>query len=468
MATEPAARTTPTPTIRRDAQSALYQRALESLPGGTDSNFRAWGESTIYVDRGKGGMVWDLDGNEFVDLRMGYGPVILGHGDERVDDYVNGRMRQGVSFSLTSEDEVRAMELVKELTGWVDLARMTVSGTEATMHAMRIARAFTGREKIVKFEGQYHGVHDYALISVGPDDMSELGDADAPVALAWGRGIPGAVADTIIPARYNNIAALRKIFERHGEEIAAIIVEPVLGNAQAIMPQAGFHKEMRALTEEFGILLIFDEVKTGFRLSRGGAAEFFGITPDLGTFAKAMGNGYPAAAFGGRREIMDMLPDKVSHGGTYAGNRVAAAAAVKTLEILRDTNALETIHATGRTIQDGLREILDPVGIPYHFTGHPSMFGIMFREEVATEYRDWATTDHELYDAIAIGMHARGAMPEPDSREPWFICEAHADADIIDRVLTAFSDSLDAALEARAHGVPATPAVGAMSSPGAG
>ena len=465
MATEPAARTTPM--IRRDAQSTMYRRALETLPGGTDSNFRAWGESTIYVDRGKGGLVWDVDGNEFVDLRMGYGPVILGHGDGRVDDYVNERMRKGVSFSLTSEDEVRAMELVKELTGWVDMARMTVSGTEATMHAMRIARAYTGREKIVKFEGQYHGVHDYALISVGPDDMSELGDADAPVALAWGRGIPGAVADTIIPARYNNIAALRKIFERHGEEIAAIIVEPVLGNAQGIMPQEGFHKEMRALTEEFGILLIFDEVKTGFRLARGGAAEYFGIRPDLGTFAKAMGNGYPAAAFGGRREIMDMLPDKVSHGGTYAGNRVAAAAAVKTLEILRDTNALETIHATGRTIQDGLREILDPVGIPYHFTGHPAMFGIMFREEVATEYRDWATTDHELYDAIAIGMHARGAMPEPDSREPWFICEAHADADIIDRVLTAFSDSLDAALEERAHGVHSE-AEGAMSHPAGG
>jgi len=466
MATEPAAWTKPA--IRRDAQNALYQRALKTLPGGTNSNFRAWGESTIYVDRGKGGKVWDVDGNEFVDLRMGYGPVVLGHADERVDDYVNERMRQGVSFSLTSEDEVRAMELVKELTGWVDLARMTVSGTEATMHAMRIARAFTGREKIVKFEGQYHGVHDYALISVGPDDMSELGDPDAPVALAWGRGIPGAVADTIIPARYNNIEALRRIFERQGEEIAAIIVEPVLGNAQGIMPQPGFHQEMRALTEEFGILLIFDEVKTGFRFARGGAAEFFGVTPDLGTFAKAMGNGYPAAAFGGRREVMDMLPDKVSHGGTYAGNRIAAAAAVKTLEIIRDTNALETIHATGRTIQDGLREILDPVGIPYHFTGHPSMFGIMFRDEVATEYRDWATTDHELYDAIAIGMHARGAMPEPDSREPWFICEAHADADIIDRVLTAFSDSLDAVLEDRAHGVPAPPAQGAMSSPAAG
>ena len=465
MATEPATRTTPS--IRRDKQLELYRRALQTLPGGTDSNFRAWGESTIYVDRGQGGEVWDIDQNRYVDLRMGYGPVILGHNDERVDDYVNERMRKGVSFSLTSEDEVRAMELVKELTGWVDKARMTVSGTEATMHAMRIARAFTGREKIVKFEGQYHGVHDYALISVGPDDMSELGDEDAPVALAWGRGIPGAVAETIIPARYNRIDRLRTLFERQGDEIAAIIVEPVLGNAQGIMPEPGFHQEMRALTEEFGILLIFDEVKTGFRFAKGGAAEFFGIKPDLGTFAKAMGNGYPAAAFGGREEVMAMLPDHVSHGGTYAGNRVAAAAAVKTLEILRDTPALETIHATGRTLQDGLREILNPVGIPYHFTGHPSMFGIMFREEVATEYRDWATTDHELYDAIAIGMHARGAMPEPDSREPWFVCEAHAKGDIVDRVLTAFEDSLAAALDARARGGAAPIPHGGMAAAGA-
>ncbi len=457
-----------TPSLRRETQMGLYRRALETLPGGTNSNFRAWGDSTIYVDRGQGGMVWDMDGNEYVDLRMGYGPVILGHGDERVDDYVNERMRKGVSFSLTSEDEIRAMELVKELTGWVDKARMTVSGTEATMHAMRIARAYTGREKIVKFEGQYHGVHDYALISVGPDDMSELGDEDAPVALAWGRGIPGAVAETIIPARYNRIDRLRTLFEQRGEEIAAIIVEPVLGNAQGIMPQPGFHKEMRALTEEFGILLIFDEVKTGFRFAKGGAAEFFGITPDLGTFAKAMGNGYPAAAFGGRAEVMAMLPDKVSHGGTYAGNRVAAAAAVKTLEIIRDTPALETIHATGRRVQDGLREILNPVGIPYHFTGHPSMFGIMFREEEATEYRDWATTDHELYDAIAIGMHARGAMPEPDSREPWFFCEAHAQGDIVDRVLTAFEDSLAVALDERSRGGASATPHGAMASPGGG
>jgi glutamate-1-semialdehyde 2,1-aminomutase len=451
MATEPRTTSHP-PTLRRDRQLEMYHRAVKTLPGGANSNFRAWGEDTVYIDRGKGGRIWDQDQNEYIDLRMGYGPVILGHGDDRVDDYVNQQMRKGVSFSLTSEDEVRAMELVCELTGWVQMARMTVSGTEATMHAMRLARAFTGRNKIVKFEGQYHGVHDYALISVAPDDMSELGDADKPVRLSWGRGIPDAVADTIIPARYNNLDQLRRLFEEQGDDIAAVIVEPVMGNAQGIMPQEGFHAAMRAMTEEFGILLIFDEVKTGFRFGRGGAAEYFGIRPDIGTFAKAMGNGYPAAAFGGRRDIMSQLPDKVSHGGTYAGNRVAAAAAVKTLEILRDTNALETIHATGRRIQDGLREVINPTGIPYVFTGHPSMFGIMFTDEVPTEYRDWAKSDHQLYDAVALGMFARGAMPEPDSREPWFICEAHAEGDIVDQVVTIFEDSFRATLDERARG----------------
>ncbi|MGH2408693.1 MAG: aspartate aminotransferase family protein, partial [Candidatus Limnocylindrales bacterium] len=398
----------------------------------------------------KGGRVWDIDGNEYIDLRMGYGPVILGHGDARVDDHVNERMRLGNVFSLTSEDEVRVAELVKELTGWVGMARMTVSGTEATMHGMRLARAFTGRTKIVKFEGQYHGVHDYALISVTPDVIGELGDRDDPVRLVWGRGIPAAVADTIIPAPFNDLDFLRRVFEREGDQIASVIVEPILGNAQAIMPHAGFHEGLRALTSEFGILLHYDEVKTGFRIARGGAAEYFGVVPDIATYAKAMGNGYPVAAFAGSREVMAMLPEKMSHGGTYAGNRVAAAAAVKTLEILRDTDALETVRRTGERVQDGLRQVIERRGLPFVFTGHPSMFGIMFTDHLPEEYRDWAASDHELYDAVAVGMQARGAMPEPDSREPWFICEAHAEGDQVDRIVSIFSDALDAALEARA------------------
>jgi glutamate-1-semialdehyde 2,1-aminomutase len=444
--------TPPAPARARDRQSELYRRASRTMPGGTDSNFRAWGEDTVYLDRGRGGRIWDVDGNEFIDLRMGYGPVILGHGDARVDDYVAERMRMGVSFSLTTEDEVRATELVCELSGWADMARLTVSGTEATMHTMRLARGFTGRNKIVKFEGQYHGVHDYALISVLPNDVAELGDRDNPVRLAWGRGIPEAVADTIIPAPYNDLDFLRRLFEAQGDDIAAVIVEPVLGNAQGILPRPGFHEGLRALTEEFGILLIFDEVKTGFRFARGGAAEYFGIRPDLASYAKAMGNGYPAAAFAGRREIMSLLPDKVSHGGTYAGNRVAAAAATRTLEIIRDTDALDTVRRVGQRIQDGVHEVANSKGLAHVFTGHPSMFGVMFAEEIPTDYRGWASTDHDLYDLVAGGMIARGAMPEPDSREPWFICEAHAESDTIDQVVTIFEESLEAALDARARG----------------
>ncbi len=436
--------------LARERQLELFRRASLTMPGGTDSNFRAWGENTIYVERGRGGRVWDIDGNEFVDLRMGYGPVILGHADARIDDYVNERMRLGVSFSLTSEDEVRACELITELT-FCEMARLTVSGTEATMHAIRVARGFTGRDKIVKFEGQYHGVHDYALISVLPTDVTELGDRQNPVRLAWGRGIPRAVAETVIPVPYNDLETLRRVFEREGEEIAAVLIEPVLGNAQGILPQEGFLAGVRAMTREFGALLIFDEVKTGFRFARGGAAELFGITPDLATYAKAMGNGYPAAAFGGRRDVMSVLPRHVSHGGTYAGNRVAAAAAVRVLTILRDTDALETVAGNGRSIQAGLRQVIERRGLPFVFTGHPTMFGVMFAERVPTDYRGWADTDHELYDAVAGQMIQRGAMPEPDSREPWFMCEAHAEGDLIDRTLSIFEAALDAALEQRAR-----------------
>jgi glutamate-1-semialdehyde 2,1-aminomutase len=435
--------------VRRARHDEHYKRALRRLPGGTDSNFRAWGEDTIYVDRGKGGLVWDVDGNEFVDLRMGYGPAILGHADPRVDDYVNERMRLGVSFSLTSEDEVRAVELLCDLT-FCEMARLTVSGTEATMHAIRVARGYTRRDKIVKFEGQYHGVHDYALISVLPNDVGELGDRDNPVRLAWGRGIPQAVSETVIPVPYNDLATLRRFFEREGEQIAAVIIEPVLGNAQAIMPREGFLTGVRAITQEFGALLIFDEVKTGFRLARGGAAEFFGVKPDLATYAKAMGNGYPAAAFGGSAEVMSVLPKDVSHGGTYAGNRVAASAATKVLEIIRDTDALETVRQNGLSVQAGLAKVIERKGLPYVFTGVPHMFGIMFTDKLPDDYRGWADTDHDLYDAVAVGMMARGAMPEPDSREPWFMCEAHRDGDLIDRAVTAFEGSLDAALEDRA------------------
>jgi glutamate-1-semialdehyde 2,1-aminomutase len=312
---------------------------------------------------------------------------------------------------------------------------------------MRLARAFTGRDRIVKFEGQYHGVHDYALVS--PDEATELGDRADPIRIVRGRGIPEVIATTMIPVPFNDLDALRRVFERDGEQIAAVIVEPILGNAQALLPQPGFLEGVRALTSAFGALLIFDEVKTGFRVARGGAAELFGVTPDLATYAKACGNGYPVAAFGGRRDVMNVLPDHVSHGGTYAGNRVAAAAASKTLSIIRDTDALATIDATGRRIQAGVHEVLNERGLAHVFTGVPAMFGIIFGDAMPPDYRAWAAMDHDLYDTLAKAMIERGVMPEPDFREPWFLSEAHASTDIIDTVVTTFESALGAALDER-------------------
>jgi glutamate-1-semialdehyde 2,1-aminomutase len=429
-------------------QLDMWHRATRTLPGGTDSNFRAWGEQTVYVDHGKGARIWDLDGNEYIDLRMGYGTTFIGHGDADIDDHVARRMRGGVSFSLTSEDEVQALELLCQLT-FCDMARLTVSGTEATMHAIRVARGFTRRDKIVKFEGQYHGVHDYALISVLPNDVDDLGERGNPVKLAWGRGIPEAIKDTVIPVPYNDLDTLRAVFEREGEEIAAVLIEPLLGNAQGIMARPGFLEGVRAMTREFGALLIFDEVKTGFRLARGGAAELFGIIPDLACYAKAMGNGYPAAAFGGRREVMSMLPVEVSHGGTYAGNRVAAAAASAVLRRMRDTDLIADVGRTGLAVQAGLAQVIGRHGLPYVLPGVPQMFGVMFTDRLPDDYRGWAGTDHHLYDAVAVRMRRHGAFPEPDSREPWFMCAAHAEGDIVDQVVSAFEAALDEALDAR-------------------
>ncbi len=439
-------------TTRRQRQLGMWRRATKTLPGGTDSNFRAWGEETVYIDRGEGARIWDLDGNEFVDLRMGYGTTLLGHGDPRIDDHVAERMRRGVSFSLTSEDEVSALELLCELT-FCDMARMTVSGTEATMHAIRVARGFTGRDKIVKFEGQYHGVHDYALISVTPNDVQTLGDRSNPVKLAWGRGIPEAIKDTVIPVPYNDLDTLRAMFEREGDQIAAVLIEPLLGNAQGILPREGFLQGVREMTREFGALLIFDEVKTGFRLARGGAAELFGIQPDLACYAKAMGNGYPAAAFGGTREVMSVLPRDVSHGGTYAGNRVAAAAATAVLREIRDTDLVDQVRRTGLRVQAGLSQVIDRHGLPHVFTGVPAMFGVMFADRLPDDYRGWFRTDHALYDAVAVNMRRHGAFPEPDSREPWFLSQAHDRDDIVDRVVSAFERSLAEALAARAGAI---------------
>jgi len=418
------------------------ERLQKVIPGGAHTYSRGADQHPAnapqILARGKGAYVFDVQGQRYLDYGMALRAVNVGYAEDEIDEAAIREIRNGDNLTLPSLVELEAAERFCALIDSVDMVKFTKNGSTSVSAAVKLARAFTGRELVARCaEHPFFSYDDWFIGST-------------PIT----RGIPSATLEQTKVFGYNDAASVRRLFEQHPREIACVVMEA----ATTAHPQKGFLEEVQRLCRAHGAVLIFDEMITGFRWHLKGAQHYYGVQPDLCTFGKAMANGFSVSCVGGRREIMELLPDKVSHGGTYAGNRVAAAAAVATLQIIRDTNALETIHATGRTIQDGLKEILDPVGVPYQFTGHPSMFGIMFREQVATEYRDWATSDHELYDAIAIGMHARGAMPEPDSREPWFICEAHADADIIDRVLTAFEESLHAALEERSGaGIHVTP-----------
>ncbi len=423
------------------------KRAMKVIPLGVSSNFRYWGENeTLVVSRAEGGHIWDVDGNRYIDYRLGYGPIILGHANEEVDNHVRESIADGTVYALTTEREIRVAEKMVEMVPGMDMVRFANSGTEATMHAIRLARAFTGRETVLKFEGQYHGMHDYVLWSTSGAEAALLGNIRSPIPIPSSSGIPSAIRDLIITMPFNDFEVIEHTLKQSWFDVACIIVEPMLGNSAAIEPLPGFLEHLRKLSDEYGIVLIMDEVKTGFRVARGGAQELYDITPDLATYAKSMGNGYPVAAFGGKREIMEHVGKGVAHGGTYSGNNVAMAAAEKTLEILSTTEALEDVAERGKQLQKGISDILEAHSTPFVFTGHPSMFGVTFAENQPKDFRDWAASNHAQYDAILEGLVRRGAMPEPDSLEPWFFCRAHSQQDI-DDTLTAFEDSANEVLD---------------------
>lgn len=419
----------------------LWKTAADRLPLGVASNYRYWGEeSTLFIERGQGAHLYDVDGNRYIDYRLGYGPAILGHADARVDLAVAEAIRNGICFaaSIPLEQEVAAK--IMALNPWIELVRFTPSGTEATLHALRLARAYTRREKIVLFEGNYNGLHDYVMFQADLNSSRR-----SPVAVPRSSGIPRALHDLVIMLPFNDLEALERVVRQSWHDLAAIMVEPMLGNCGGIPADPAFMQLIRRLCDEYGIVMFVDEVKTGFRLRRGGAQEYYGVCGDLTTFAKAMGNGYPVGAFGGKREIMQQLGNGVSHGGTYNANRVAMAAANATLDILLNTDALDVVQQRGRELQDVITEVLQPAGLPFVFSGDPSMFIFWFAEQAPREYRDWKNSDHSLYDKIAEGLIERGVMPEPDSREPWFVCSALSEQDIAETA-TALEDSLRAAL----------------------
>jgi glutamate-1-semialdehyde 2,1-aminomutase len=418
---------------------SLQKRAQAVLPLGVNSNFRYWGDGiTPYVDKAKGAYLWDVDGRRFIDYRMAFGPIILGHAYEEVDAKVIEEIRNGVLFAMTGELEVEVAEMITAMAPAVEMVRFACSGTEATMHAIRVARAYTGREIILKFEGNYHGFQDHALWSTYAP-VEAYGNRRSPIPVPASSGIPKSMREFIITLPFNDCEGFERVMRSYGEQIAAVITEPCQGNCGAIEPQPGFLELIREKTAEYGIVFILDEVKTGFRIANGGAQEYYRIQPDLATYAKALGNGYPIAAFGGKREIMSIIGHGVAQGGTYTNNKPGVAAAYATLKLLKSQPILESIRQRGQRLMDGLRDIFEENDIPVVMSGYPAMFSFAIGVDKVTCQRDWAKSDHEAYIQLAEMAIERGIMPDHDAREPWFLCYQHSDADI-DETLNVFAD----------------------------
>jgi len=427
---------------------AHYQKAAQRLPLGVTSNYRSWGEEeTLYISHGKGARLWDIDGNEYVDYRLGYGPAILGYGDERVDAAAREAMSVGGPTALSTEREWAVAERMAKMVKSVDMVRFANSGTEAVMAGLRLARSYTGRSRHIMIEGGYHGLSDGVLWEVHHER-----DASGEVSLqvqSEGKGVPSLLRELFDTVPLNDPSELESVLKVHGQDVAALLIEVILGNAGGIVSEPGYLESVRALCDEYGVLLMVDEVKTGFRVARGGVQELMGVDADLCTFAKAMGNGYPVSALAGKREIMSTVgPGGSAQGGTYAGHPVCLAAAEKTLEILDETDALEQIARYGDQMQQGISDVLSARGVAHAWSGHPSMSGVFFSESVPRNYRDWVTSDYELYESIAGHLISSGILVEPDSREPFFVSAAHDDS-CLNETVEKFSVALDLALEER-------------------
>jgi glutamate-1-semialdehyde 2,1-aminomutase len=422
-----------------------FQRAVKHLPLGVASNFRYWGdEGTLYVARGKGARIWDIDGNEYIDYRLGYGPAILGYADPRVDAAAREGMEIGGVFALATEREVVVAERIASMVPAAELVRFSVSGTEAVMSALRVARAYTGKDSHILVEGGYHGMYDGVQWQSAVELMKE-GQSE-PELLPFGEGIPKLVKNLVHVVPLNDANRLEDLLRKHGDEIAAFLIEPIMGNCGSIAADPQYVRDVRELCDRYGVVMIIDEVKTGFRVARGGVQELMGVRADLCTFAKAVANGYPISVLAGREEIMRKIdPMGVAHGGTYTAHSVSLAAAEKTLEILDGTDALEQLASYGQRMQEGMGAILSRREIPHVFVGHPSMGGLFFTDSPPTNYRDWATSDYSFYMKLAVRLHDRGILCEPDCREPFFISAAHDEA-CLTETLESFELALDETL----------------------
>jgi glutamate-1-semialdehyde 2,1-aminomutase len=415
-------------------QSRLLAEAHLHMPQGVAENYRYWGEKdTVFIASAKGCMLTDVDGKNYVDFRLGYGPIILGYRDERVDNAVIEQITQrGTLSGFSTELDTTVVKQIKAMCPNIDKMRFANSGTEAVMGAVRTARGYTKRDRVAIVEGSFHGLYDEMMWKSDIEHW-QPGSNVAPKVIPFGGGIPERSRELLSIISHNDFEALENLFATQGDTLACVVIEPIIGNAGSVAASQEWLQRLRDLCTQHGTVLIIDEVKSGFRVAKGGAQELYGIHADLTTYAKAMGNGYPVAAFGGKAAVMDVVgshPGGVVHGGTYTANLVALSAAHATLKILAETNAQQTINHAGEQIQAVLGRVFTAAGLEHAFAGPPAMFGIHFSATVPTNYRDWRVTNSELYRKFAWELIARGVMLEPDSREPWFICEAHQHMDL--------------------------------------
>lgn len=421
-----------------------FERAVTKLPLGVSSNFRYWGDDqTIYVHHGKGGRMWDIDGNEYIDYRLGYGPIILGYGDERVDEAARKGMEVGGVFALSTELEYQVASRISKMVPAAELVRFSNSGTEAVMAALRVARAHTGKDGHIAIEGGYHGVFTEMLWQSEVEDWDQKSE---PELLPYGDGVPAVTKQLFHPVQLNDANQAEDVLKKHHNEIGAFLIEPIMGNCCSITADKQYLHDVRELCNRYDVMLIVDEVKTGFRVAKGGVQELFDFKADLCTFAKAVGNGYPISVVAGREDVMRHIGDGVVHGGTFTGHSVSLAAADKTLEILDETDALQTIRDYGSELQQGLSNILNARGISHCFTGAPALMGMFFADQAPRNYREWVHSDYEFYDTLAPELHNQGILVEPDSREPWFLCESHSKG-CLDDTLQRFEKAVDITME---------------------
>jgi len=425
--------------------NAHFKRALTRLPLGVASNFRYWGEErTIYVKCGRGARLVDLDDNSYVDYRLGYGPAILGYADPRVDAAAREGMEVGGVFALSTEREFHVAERIAKMVKSAELVRFSNSGTEAVMAGLRLARAYTGRDDYVILEGGYHGLFDAAMWFTPMEQWNQVGE---PEIKPYSEGVPLSTRSFAHFVQANDANQLEDVFKRHGARIACMLIEPIMGNCLGIAAEPEYLRAARALCDKYGTILFIDEVKTGFRVARGGVQELYNVHADLCTFAKCVANGYPISVLAGREPIMRKLGKGVAHGGTYTAHSVSLAAAERTLQILDETDALERVAAYGTRLRNGMRALLNARGIAHSFVGHPSMSGLYFASQPPRNYRDWKSSDYSYYDATARILHDERILCEPDSREPWFVSAAHDDSCLAD-TLRAFEIAIDTTLRA--------------------